>query len=172
MVRKANENLQKVWTLADRGMDLKKAWERAGRPTTFKNVQRAYAARCSTTAAPAPAASSKTPARAAAQGAGSSVRPTIRKAPTRRSKPSASNGWEGPCSLARARARFVIKRVSELGQCAFCTGGSGRSLRLYFNARSASDIVVRCSRTAQSAWVCGGGAYRPPGLGLVPWCPN
>ena len=40
LMRTLNPDVAKVFTLADRGMDLFKAWEKCGSPTTWGNVQR------------------------------------------------------------------------------------------------------------------------------------
>jgi hypothetical protein len=41
-MRTLNPDVAKVFKLSDRGMDLFKAWEKCGSPTTWGNVQRQY----------------------------------------------------------------------------------------------------------------------------------
>ena len=44
-MRTINPDVAKVFKMADRGMDLFKAWEKCGSPTTWGNVQRQYNSR-------------------------------------------------------------------------------------------------------------------------------
>ena len=64
MGRQENEAVGKVFVMAGRGMDLQKAWERCGKPTTWGNVLRRYKhmkppAIAAATAAPAAAPSKR-----------------------------------------------------------------------------------------------------------------
>ena len=42
MPRKVNEEFEAIFHSADHGMTLRKAWVAAGKPTTYKNVERYY----------------------------------------------------------------------------------------------------------------------------------
>ena len=42
MPRKVNEEFEAIFFSADQGMTLRKAWVAAGKPKTYKNVERYY----------------------------------------------------------------------------------------------------------------------------------
>ena len=54
----SNPEVQKVFSMADNGMELRAAFEACHEPTTWGNVQRQYKARCTAAAAAAAAAGS------------------------------------------------------------------------------------------------------------------
>ena len=93
--------LEKVFVLHERGMNLYKAWQKNGEPTTWGNVTKQWKARCGARE-PAPAAPSSS--RSTSRKRAAAVEPT----PAKRPAPPPSTGRTGP-AISHKKRRSALE---------------------------------------------------------------